>query len=379
MPRKKVWPPSVYSHPSGQDRIRIFLPSGRCQDIWLGRSGTPEARQNYLRVVAELEAGSGAPLPSVGAGMGVSELIRSYKLEAKGYHTAKQYARIRLAIGPLLDLYGTATVSEFGPVALEAVQTSMVKLGWSRRYINRAISFIRQCFKWGARKELIPFQAYDRLRTVPGLRKGKTAAHDPEPRMNVPDDIVEKTLPFLPEPVKGLVQFQRWTGCRPEEATLLQPDEIDMLAFIVDGVPVWVYSPAEHKTAWRGLNRRIPIGPRCQEMLKPFLDRAFLLKAAGHKDFCFSPKAAARNLARAGNYYRVDSYDHAVARGCKRAGVAHWTPYQLRHAVATMIELDNERAWEQASLVLGHNDPSVIRVYAHGALQRAAKIVAKFG
>ena len=377
MPRKKVWPPRVYSHPSGQDRIRITLPGGRRQDIWLGRSGTPEAKQNYLRVVAELE--NGAPLPSVSAGMGVSELVRAYLLFAKGYHAVKQFNRIRLAIGPLLDLYGAATVSEFGPVALEAVQSSMVKLGWSRRYINRAISFIRQGFKWGARKELIPFQAYDRLRTVPGLRKGKTMAHDPEPRLHVPDEIVEKTLPYLPGPVVGLVQFQRWTGSRPEEATMLRAGDIDMRAFVVDGIPVWAYEPWKHKNVWRGFTRMIPIGPRCQEMLKPFLDRAFLLKAAGHKDYCFSPKAAARNLARAGDCYRVDSYDHAVARACKRAGVAHWTPYQLRHAVATMIELDDVRAWEQASLVLGHNDPSVIRVYAHGALQRAAKIVARFG
>src|SRR5262249_13213979 len=153
------------------------------------------------------------------------------------------------------------------------VQQHMVKLGWCRRYINQAIGLIRACWKWGARKEIIPFAFYDRLRTVPGLRQGRTEAPDHAPRLHVDDALVEQTLPHLPRPGQGLVQFQGFTGARPGEAVTLRPMDIDQDAFVVDGVKVWVYRPESHKGQWRGHWRALPIGPRCQEMLASFLTR----------------------------------------------------------------------------------------------------------
>src|SRR5262249_11625242 len=128
MPRQRKWPPQVYAHPSGQDRIAITLKDGRRKFYWLGPTGTPEARQNYLKIVAELEAGPGK-IPPASPHLLVGQLVAPYLVDAKKRHTAKQYGRIKLAIIPVLKLHMETRLEQFGPVALEEVQQHMVKLG----------------------------------------------------------------------------------------------------------------------------------------------------------------------------------------------------------------------------------------------------------
>jgi hypothetical protein len=52
----------------------------------------------------------------------------------------------------------------------------MVKKGWSRTYVNAQVDKIRRVFQWGASEQLLPAAIYNALRTVTGLRRGKTAA-----------------------------------------------------------------------------------------------------------------------------------------------------------------------------------------------------------
>ena len=44
------------------------------------------------------------------------------------------------------------------------------------------------------------------------------AAREKEPVGPVDDAVVDATIPFLNRHVRGLVEFQRLTGCRPGEA-----------------------------------------------------------------------------------------------------------------------------------------------------------------
>jgi hypothetical protein len=58
---------------------------------------------------------------------------------------------------------------------------------------------------------------------------------------------------------------------RPGEVVILRAIDLDMRG------PVWLYRPGSdqehglHKSAWRGHDRVIAIGPRAQEVIKPFL------------------------------------------------------------------------------------------------------------
>lgn len=78
---------------------------------------------------------------------------------------------------------------------------------------------------------------------------------------------VAPVLAQLTPTLRTMVELLWWTGMRTGELVSMKPQEIAR-----EG-KVWTYSPPQHKTAWRGKGREIPLGPRAQELLTPFLDR----------------------------------------------------------------------------------------------------------
>jgi integrase len=94
-----------------------------------------------------------------------------------------------------------------------------------------------------------------------------------------------------------------------------------------------------------------------------------------------TPSEAARRRTSVGEghgaCYSRRSYRQAIVRACRKAGIAEWTPLQLRHAAATAI-----RSWfglESAQVVLGHARADVPQIYAERDLARAHSIRAKIG
>ena len=78
---------------------------------------------------------------------------------------------------------------------------------------------------------------------------------------------VAATLPHLSTHLRVAVELQLLTGMRPGEACGLTLAEVERVG------PLWVYRPAEHKTAHRGRQRVIPIGPKARAVLVAFLQR----------------------------------------------------------------------------------------------------------
>jgi hypothetical protein len=72
----------------------------------------------------------------------------------------------------------------------------MIGLGWCRTLINRNIDRIRRTFRWAASEELVPTSVYESLRTLAGLRKGRTEAREAEPVGPVEDATVDATLNY---------------------------------------------------------------------------------------------------------------------------------------------------------------------------------------
>ena len=62
----------------------------------------------------------------------------------------------RIALRPLVSLYGSAQAGRFGPKALKAVRQRMIGSGNSRGYINKNVQRIKSLFKWAVADELIP-------------------------------------------------------------------------------------------------------------------------------------------------------------------------------------------------------------------------------
>lgn len=154
----------------------------------------------------------------------------------------------------------------------------------------------------------------------------------------------------------------------------------------------WKYEPERHKTEHHGKERVIFIGPKAQEVLSPYLLR-------GSDAYCFSPaeseekRLAAVHAKRktplsCGNrpekrtrvfsdQYDKDSYRQAVVRACKKSGVPHWTPYQLRHTRATDIR--KLFGLEAVQTVLGHSNAKTSEIYAEKNLELAAQVAAEVG
>ncbi len=424
MPRLRQSVPGYCKHrASGQAVVRL---SG--EDFYLGPHGTKASRMAYDRAVFEwLARGRQPTQPAEGeAVFTVVELLALFVDHAELYYRkngkpTNEVRMIKRAVKIVRELYGFTPAAEFGPAKLEAVQQAMIRVGWSRKNINKQIGRVVRAFAWGVAKELIPKNAAVALRELPGLKAGRTEARETAPVMPVSEATVDLTLHHLPPIVADLVRLQRLAGCRPAEVCIIRPCDVDTTK------PVWEYRPESHKTQHHGRERVIFIGPRGQAILRPYLLRD---KAA----YCFSPADGERKRREtrheqrttplscgnrpgtnrskkpkraAGERYTTWSYNRAIARACemafgmpdelRKAGKGEtaehkaerlklasqwretncWSPNQLRHSAAT--EIRKRFGLEAAQATMGHAKADVTEIYAERDRAKAAEVMALVG
>jgi integrase len=184
---------------------------------------------------------------------------------AKGYYQKNgkpsgSLCGIKVALRILRHAYGHTLASQFGPLSLKSLQTKMIELGQSRRYINDNVHRIRRMFHWAVGEELVSPTVYQALTAVPGLRKGRTEARETQPVEPVANATVDTTLPHLPAVVAAMVRFQRLTGARPGEVCILRPCNVDTSG------DVWSYRPESHKTEHHGREEAYSVRrSRCED------------------------------------------------------------------------------------------------------------------
>jgi integrase len=279
MPRSKK-PVPTYSHhkPTDQAYVRIPNGNGGRRVVYLGKFGSPESQAEYQRVLAELRAAPFAVLPATGSSHAVSNvtinevLLAFMRWAATHYRTpagepTTEIHELKWSIKPVRELYGHIPAAEFGPLSLAAVREHMVGLKWCRTVINKRIDRVKRVFKWATSAELVPVTVYQALRTLSGLRQGRTQARESEPVTPANPIHVTATLPFLTPHLRAMVELQRLTGMRPGEICQLRFAEVDRTG------TVWVYRPAQHKTAHHGKTRAIHFGPRARAVITGFLRR----------------------------------------------------------------------------------------------------------
>ena len=192
---------------------------------------------------------------------------------------------------------------------------------------------------------------------------------------------------------------------------------------------VWTYTPAQHKNVHRGHARIVYLGPKAQEILRPWLRtnlNEYLFQPAEVDQWRREQRHAKRKtpigcgnrpgsnrvkrrkkLRKAGACYTSGSYGRAVAYGCvlgfgmpaelrrepkdeaaeqktaRHKAAAEWRqkhcwhPHQLRHRFAT----DARRQFdlETARILCGHKHASVTEIYADANHERALEVMAKIG
>jgi len=256
------------------------------------------------------------------------------------------------------------------------------------------VGIIRRAFKWAAEQERIPASVCHGLLTVRGLRRGRGGARETEPVRPVPESDIERALPFMPEPVQGMVKLQLLTGARPGEIACARVCDIERTG------KVWTYRPVLHKNSWRGQDREVYLGPRAQEIvrawMRPGLQKQFLFSPSEGERLRHERERATRRtplypshvraqerkrLARIrrdlSDRYDVDTYRQAIARACRKAEVPCWAPNRLRHNAATRLRRDF--GLDVAKAVLGHRLVETTQIYAEVDRARAMEAIEQVG
>jgi integrase len=418
MSRRSCVPSYRLHKQSGQAVVTLTDGLGGRRDVLLGQHGTPESRAEYVRVLAEWEAAGRTLLRSRPAGrLSVNELILAYYRHAEAYYRhpdgrpTSEVANVRRALRWPKRLYGHRAAADFDSLALEALRGEMIAANLCRNRVNKDVARIKRMFRWGVAKKLVPVEVHQLLSAVEGLRAGRSAAVETEPVRPAAWEAVQAVLPHLRPQVAAMVLLQYHTGMRPGEVQVLRGMDLDTSG------RVWRYRPGSdqgrhgaHKTAWRGHDRTVLIGPRGQEVLRPWLrlnltEYLFQPREAeaardaerrrGRKTPLTPSQAARRAKAhpqrRPGPRYTPSSYAAAVAAGVEAANrrlldfgpqrpgdlVPHFSPNQLRHAKAT--EVRREAGLDAARAVLGHRTPVVTEVYAEVDIERAAAVMERLG
>jgi integrase len=398
--------------------------------ICLGNPLKCDVETKYHSVIAEWLANGKQPNASQ-SDITINEIIARFWIHAQEYYrdangnNTTELANMRFSLRPLCELYGHTNAEEFGPRCLKTVRNKMISLGWCRSNINKSISRVKHVFKWAVAEEMIPGSVFQALMAVSGLKIGRSEARESDPVKPVPQEYVDAVEPYVSKQVWAAIQLQLLTAARPTEILTMRPCDIDYTN------KIWVYSPASHKTAHHGHNRKIYIGPKGQEILRPFLIRP-------KNNFCFSPAEAEAQrradmhqnrktylscgnipgsnqkenpLRVKGNVYTVSSYRRAIMRAVEKAFIPplhlrqqenetqkhwlkrltknekaelkiwykqyHWHPHQLRHNAATFLR--KEFGIDTARIILGHRSAIITEVYAELDHQKAMDAIVKIG
>jgi integrase len=418
MPRLSNAVPKYRKHrESGQAVVTL---NGR--DIYLGPHGTKASRVEYDRLIVDWLANGRQPYQVAGQDVSIVELCLRYWKFATGYYQkngrcTRVTPGIKCAMRYLKQWYGKTPAAEFGPLAFKSIRERMIEDALSRTYINDHLGRIKRMFKWAVGEQLIPAATYDALRTVDGIRKGRTAARETAPVEPVEDSVVDATLEHLPQVVADMVRLQRLTAMRPGEVCIVRPCDIERSG------ETWTYRPESHKTEHHGRDRVIFIGPKAQAVMLRYLARDASM-------YCFRPcdseekrRAEAHAKRRIplsygnrpgtnrkskpkltpGECYTTNSYRRSINRGCDKAfphpklgykllskfteaekqelrewqSEHHWSPNQLRHTAATEIRRDH--GLEAAQVILGHSQLGVTQVYAERDVAKGMEVARQIG
>lgn len=350
-------PRLIHDRARGQAACSYTDPrSGRRRFVRLGPWNSAEAEAGYARLLADLRAGVPAPPPP--DGITVTELCERFAAHATTHYgpRSSEFKHYAAVLARLADGCGDLPARSFGPAALKRVRGSFVAAGWQRQTVNDQARRVRSVFRWAAGEELVPAEVWLGLKAVAGLGRGRTTAPEREPVGPAPLRAVAAALRVLPPAVAAMARFQWLTGCRSQDVCNLRWEDIDRRG------DVWAYRPARHKGRWRGKVRTVFVGPRAQRLVGGH--------ETGHeKGFVFR--------ARHGRGYQVGSYCRAVLRACRAAGVAEWSPGQLRHSAATRFR---ERfGLELTRVLLGHDLTSTSELYAEKPMRAAAEAMRRAG
>lgn len=389
--------PPYRRHPNGQAFVSHRSIATKSRRMYLGVYGTEESLQAYRAFLRRIAAqGDPEPPAHPDCAATIAELVLAYDAYALDYYKrpggkmSSEYSSQRTALRFLMDLYGPTLGFEFGPKALKTIQRHMVQENHARQYVNKTIQRIRAFFRWCCSEELLPPELHHGLSCVKAVYPGQMGVREAPKIGPASWASVVGVEPYLSPTVAALMRVQYLCGMRPGEACRMRACDIDRSG------DIWLYSPAQHKTQWRGktLVKAVPLA--AQQVLAPLIESraadAYLFNPADAVAWCQQQQVANRperstprypsEVARVDrekrnakrrkprrpirDHYQTGSYSQALRYGfeaAERAGVelVRFTPNQLRHAICTFIS--STFGEERAQRYAGHDRLETTAIY----------------
>jgi len=362
------------------------------KDYHLGKDKTL-ARKKAKAIMSQILMNEVRPAPVFRS---VEDVLLLF-LKENGQFYSTSNTTLRVVIREIALRFPDLSADEFDSLCLEEYQLSLAERHLARSTIKDRVNLVKQIYRWAAKKKLIPTSAWQDLLTVDNLKRGRTPAKEPKSIPPVDRKTLGRTLKYADPMIRDMALLQLYGGMRPSEMIMIRPCDITRG---LEGV--WLYTPLHHKTESKGKERRIFLGPKAQAIVLRYIDSAGGWESS---DYLFSPKRAhadrSARLRRArvskvqpsqqgrracdrnkplryfADHYDKDSYRAAINRAIARAGVEHWTPYQIRHSAGTIARkiagLDGAQAF------LGHSDAKTTEIYAELDDSKASHIALVFG
>jgi integrase len=353
----------------------------------------------------------------------VAQLAVDFLEYAKGYYVkngemTSTVWNVAYAMQAMVDAWSDRTASSITGPELAALIDSTIRgerngkeFVLTAKTVGDRLHLMKQSFRWARRFGLISAANLFDLMQVKAPVANRSEARASKKIRPVDEHWLAVTKDFAPAPVATMIDIQWLTGMRPESVCIMRSCDIDMsVPADRKGVKVWLYRPYTHKMEHAEKDHVIPLGPKCQELISPFLNRATdaLLFSPAESEAerqerkrearktplypshlaRYAAQAASAKRAAAGDRYTTETYRRAIHYACAAAQrdarksdpeaiVPKWNPNQLRHSAAT--RLNKAFALEDVSVLLNHADLKATRIYAEKDYGRAIKIARRVG
>lgn len=167
-----------------------------------------------------------------------------------------------------------------------------------------------------------------------------------------------------------------------------------------DGQPANLHKTAHVEAADGSASvKLLPIGPKAQTILKEWLrqnEDEFLFQPGEARNTKYEQRRKNRktplwrsHLAHQErkrkkepsreprDHYDRHSYARAITRACKKAGVPHWHPHQLKNSCGTDVR--KRFGLEASRAFMGHTKLSTAEIYAEKDMELVEKIALEMG
>lgn len=336
--------------------------------LWIagGRKGLP---------ARSAEGGRGVTVADV-AGRWAESCRREYtkdRGDGKGDRPTSYADKCRRVAARVAAIAGAMPAEEFNADAMKVIRDYWTQTGCSRKTVNQYCQMVRLIFGWAADEaRLISDRPWHALAVVRPLRKGRAGAKD-RPRVRAASEgVLEAVLAAVKDRmVRDMVRLAALCSMRPGEVRMMRLAEVDRDSETVRSSGVWLYRPTVYKTMHEDedAGRVVPIGPKAQAILKPYLDRAGRYRH--RRGFVF--------LNRYGNPFDHSYFARKLLEARRRAGIEdRVTPNVARHVGATRLRA--AYGLDVAQIVLGHKDSRTTeRWYAELPLEKAIQAAKESG